>query len=208
MKTILELKIYKLYNVSTGYFEKTFDTLEDLLIFLSHHQHTDAWWGKYREGTESQLGYYNTYLDDVNMTFNDLKLVWDYNEKGYGLRTYVFLDPDNRIIDPREYIRDIIDLSKNPPKNKNWWVSKRYSNNLPEFRKGPVPNTGRRHWHRGSYYRYPQNMNIKRDSANTEYKEYIHPKNRIHNLPDPWDDIPRNHSKSWKDQSKKRKQWM
>lgn len=209
MKNILDLKIYKIYNVSTGYFERTFDTLEELLEFLSRHQHS-GWWGSYRAGLESMFGYCNSYLDEVNMTFNDTKhITWgSKDEENYILRTYVFLDPDNRIIDPRDYIEEIIKISKMDKPIRHYRYYRYGEKNLPEFRKGPVPGTGVRHEHRGSYFRHPKTMNEKRQAAIVEYKEFVSPKRNVRNLPDAWNDDGRCRSKSWKDQSKKRKQWM
>ena len=195
--------------MQNGYFQKTFDTLEDLLWFLSRQQ-TSGWWGGYRPGLEKEFGYSNHYLDNVNMTFNDTKFIsWDISVKSkYSLREFVFLDPDNRIFDPRAYIEDIIEYTKIPYKSKwhHWkWHSEK---SLPEFRNGPVPSTGRNHYHRGSIYRHPKIMNEKRQAANVEYKDFIKPSRRVLNLPDVYDDNCRHIEKSWKSQSKKRKQWM
>ena len=211
MKNILDLKVYKIYNVNNGCFVRVFDTFTELLEFLARHQHVNNWWGEYRPGLESIMGYCNTYLDDVNMNFNDIKYVGtEFSSTSYATRSYIFLDMDNRIFDPRKYINEIIDIVKNNKftKYKRYGYRRYYENQLPDFRNGPVPGTGVRHCHRGSYCRHPQTTRDKREAANVEYKEYIPPKRRILNLPDAWDEIPRHRSKSWKDQSKKRKQWM
>lgn len=211
MKNILDLKVYKIYDVNNGYFIRTFDTFTELLEFLARHQHVDSWWGEYRPGLEGVFGYCNTYLDDVNMNFNDKKYVSrELSPTSYWIRSYLFLDEENRIFDPRKYINEIIDIIKNNKftKRKRYGYRCFYESQLPDFRKGPVPGTGVRHNHRGSYYRHPKTMNEKRQSANVEYKEYIPPKKHILNIPDAWDEIPRSKSKSWKDQTKKRKQWM
>ena len=76
--------------------------------------------------------------------------------------------------------------------------------NKPVFRKGPVPYTGNKRF-RYSSIRLPHTMNEKRYNA-SKNKNEIRAKRR--NLPSSWDDIPRTNSRSWKDQSKKRKQWM
>ena len=211
MKNILDLKVYKIYNVHKGCFVRVFKTMTELLEFLARHQHINSWWGEYRPGLESVLGYFNSYLDDVNMNFNDEKYVGtELSDTSYITRSYIFLDVDNRIFDPRTYIDEIVDIAKNNKFTKQKRSTYRCYNEtqLPEFRNGPVPGTGVCHCHRGSYYRRPKTTRDKRDAANVEYKEYIAPKRRILNLPDSWDEIPRQSSKSWKDQSKKRKQWM
>lgn len=76
------------------------------------------------------------------------------------------------------------------------------------FRKGPVPGTGKHHFHFADYYRSPKITSEKR--WNEAHEEYVRPKRRPAALPDARDDVPRRNSfnkYSWKKQ-KKRKQWM
>lgn len=212
MKNIFDLKVYKIYNVNSGCVLRVFDTLEELLVFVAGAQKTNSFWGEYRKGLEKDgcYGYFNIYLDNINMNFSDTKIHKElFKEAEIVVRDYMFFDPDNRIIDLRNYVDDIVKYSKantSKKRNQRWW---RYSGkDLPEFRKGPVPGTRKSRCHRGSYYRNPSVMNAKRDAAITEYKEYIRPSRRVINLPDPWDEYPRHIDKSWKTNSKKKKQWM
>lgn len=218
MKNILDLKIYKIYDVNKECFIATFDTLEEMLVRIANKQTVDSWCGTYRKGLEKEWGYSNHYLDNVNMTFNDIKVWHKYDgvEEVY-LRDYVFLDPDNRIIDPREYIDRILEIVEDLSYyNKKYRKPSKYSlyyrcyekSSVPYFREGPVPGTGKARWHRGSYYRHPKTTNEKRKAAIVEDKEFIKPSRRIHHLADVYDEIPRHFEKSWKSQSKKRKQWM
>lgn len=218
MKNILDSKIYKIYDVNKECFIATFDTLEEMLVRIANKQSIDPWYGGYRRGLEGELGYANHYLDNVNMTFNDIKTWHKYDgETEISLRDYVFLDPDNRIIDPREYMEEILEITKDLSfYNKKYRKLSKYSfiyrcyekSSVPYFREGPVPGTGKRTWHRGSYYRHPKTTNEKRQAAIVENKEFIKPRRNVHNLVDVWDEIPRHREKSWKSQSKKRKQWM
>lgn len=207
------MKFYKLYDLSKGCYIKTFETKNDMIRFLAYHQRLNEWYGNYRKGLEGQLGYYNHYLDNINLTFNDTIRVYDGpSEFKYFIRPYVFIDPDDRIIDPREYIDEIINFYKANQSIKreyNAYYYYKYVKCLPEFREGPVPGTGKRHQHRGSYYRIPKTIRDKRTNCIEEHKEFIRGKRSNKHLPDPWDEYTRSdrRSKSWKDQSKKKHQW-
>ena len=214
MKSILDLKIYKIYDVKNGCFINTFNSLKELLYFLSRYQNDN--WCHYMPGKEKEIGYCNKYLDDINITFNDTKL--SFNKYGssqdsngdniYILRQYAFLDPNNRIIDVREYMNDIIKLSSTKINHKYYshkW--KRYYKSV-RYRYDSIPGIHKNHYHRNCFYRHPNVMNEKRQASIVEYKDYIKPASRVSNLPDAWDDKIRHFDKSWKSQSKKRKQWM
>lgn len=197
---------YKIYDLTTHQVIVERKTLNGMLGYLSTFQKESWLYGKYRKGIEKIDGYFNKYLDGINVTLNDMMVVG--NE--LVLRPYVFLNPNNDIIDMRNYIDDIVKISKAyAQKSKHRFNDARYpKNNRPEFRNGSVPGVSKSHEHRGSYYRIPSIMNAKRDAANPENKDYIRPCRRVINLPDPWDDYPRHIDKSWKTNSKKRKQWM
>lgn len=211
MKDVFSLRVYKLYDLSKGAVTKTFVSKDNLISFLASHQRND-WWGTYRKGMEKEAGYYNHYLDHINLTFNDIELSKDFDGTAhYYLRIYVFFDKDNRIIDVRDYIDEICYISS--LQNKRF--KKRIFNPIlfdktgcyPKFRKEPVPHTGYRYSLK-SFYRHPQTMNEMRQAANKEYKEYIRPKRRVKNLPTVYDDKYRSSDRSWKSQTKCRKQWQ
>lgn len=75
-----------------------------------------------------------------------------------------------------------------------------------EFRKEPVPCTGRRYY--GHYWRRPRTSQEKRMSCDPEYAEFYR-KRRGNHLPSVWDDLPRSDVEdiSWKSCTKNRHQW-
>lgn len=91
--------------------------------------------------------------------------------------------------------------------NKNLirWI-RYWKKQLPEFRKGPVPNTGKFSGYR--YFRHMKTTQERRKNSDPEVYEYVRPARRSDNLPNSYDDITRDYYKSWKHCTKKRKQWM
>jgi len=86
----------------------------------------------------------------------------------------------------------------------------RYHNIPFEWRKDPVPYSGKKYnsWNFGNVYRRPRTTNEKR--WNCGYDEFVRGRRKPHALPNAWDDVVRSDfycSKSWKLQ-KKKKQWM
>lgn len=149
----------------------------------------------------------------VSMNRNDLyrQETWygkfgDYQYKtvDYFTRQFMFFDGLFRVIDIRDF-KDEIANYKHPKRKLKWRWWRGYSN-LPEFRKGPVPGTGKL---RGYYcLRAMRTTQERRINADPEVYEYVRPARRSNNLPNAWDDIWRNYYKGWKDCTKKRKQWM
>lgn len=80
-----------------------------------------------------------------------------------------------------------------------------------KFRYGPVSGTGKNRYHGGSFFRGIKTTN-ERKWAHAWEDQGIKPRGKRTsvNIPDNYDDIHRgNHNcKSWKDATKKRKQWM
>ena len=85
-----------------------------------------------------------------------------------------------------------------PSPQKMWWHK-----NTPEFRKGPVPGTGK--WRGGPWQTRPHTFHIKKMYANPEFREYN--RGSIREVPSWYDDRWRCNQRSWKSQSKKRHQW-
>lgn len=76
-----------------------------------------------------------------------------------------------------------------------------------EFRCDPVSFTGKRRWHRGSYYRRCPSKKLLVEVYG-EYTEYTRSRRKSpKNLP-VWDDRPRHTDKSWKTSYKCKRQWM
>jgi hypothetical protein len=98
---------------------------------------------------------------------------------------------------------------KRPKNYKHKYKTKalayKYEKTKPEFRKGPVPGTSKRSGHYG-FYRHPHTLNEIKQNGDIEGRKYAR-KSRLH-LPTAWDDIYRDTSRCWKDQSRKKKQWM
>ena len=209
-----------LFDVYKGAYIFMFPTKLDALKFLASNQEKLSW------GNEIC----NTYLDHINMgsdkenqsipkTFTDnagdLRFYMDIKMVD---RQYIFVDGLNRIIDFREYKKEINYLWKNNlvkydcyPKRKSKSKWNRFYHSIPyEFRRDPVPYKGKK---KGSkYYRMPKLHNLYKQIADEEYQEFVRPKRNLNNLPNVyWDDAPirsRYKSRSWKDCTKKRKQWM
>ena len=78
-----------------------------------------------------------------------------------------------------------------------------------KFRHGSVVNTGHSNWHRGTYYRVPKLKNVKtlNSSCEEETKQFVKAKYKVKNLP-VWDDRVRHNDRSWKTNSKVKRQWM
>ena len=167
--------------------------------------------------------YFDFDYDDINMTGNDIKfcrLPFVEPHISYELRRYIFIDAYNRIIDIRQY-KDAIKkrYEENIEKSdKNDWDSFQYGEKLFQrayfssriikeyrFRCEPVPDIHKS----GKYdkcYRRVRTFAECRENACVEYKNFIRPKRRY--IPTLYDDIRRGNQKSWKRQSKKKKQWM
>jgi hypothetical protein len=77
-----------------------------------------------------------------------------------------------------------------------------------EFRKGPVPRTGKYGTKLGHYYRNPSTFKSKRNSLYIDEDGNKLIDVRAKNLPDSYDDITRYRDKSWKTSCKVKKQWM
>ena len=211
-------KIY-LYDVYQGAYIKMFPTKLDALKFIASNRQKLDWCKEDR----------NAYLDNINMG-NDKQI--SYVQKSYvdieGKchifhdeelvdRQYIFLDGLNRIIDFRIYKKEIDYLYEKGifdfevyPKKKSKYSYFRFEKNNYRFRQDPVPFIG--HKYHGNNYRIPKLHNLYKQVADNEYSDFIRAKRNLNNLPNVyWDDAPlrsRYKSKSWKDCTKKRKQWM
>ena len=75
-------------------------------------------------------------------------------------------------------------------------------------RHDPVPNTGRKNWNFGNWYKTPRTTQEKR--WNEAHIEYVRGRRHKKYLVSAWDDYPRSDSfikRSWK-KNKKKKQWI
>lgn len=197
-------KAIYLYDYQVGHYIRYFEDEDALYRFIKGTYHID-WEGKYR----------NYYLEYINLNGNDMILSWSgYDKQELVLRPYLFITEENRIIDPRIW-KDKIEeeLKEENPQIEpiddelqyGDILYKKYGKTPFRYRIDPVPHI----WHRGKRYcgiRHPKTYQEIKKNSDPDYKEFVRPKRR--NLPTSWDDIPRNTQRSWKEQSKKRKQWM
>lgn len=154
---------------------------------------------------------FDSNFSEVGMNINDTYAEVTRKSDGsldiqYSFRKFIIFDGLNRVIDISQFKEEISNFI---PKKRKWSIYswRKRIPYLPEFRKGPVPGTGHCH-HRYYCLRMIKTTQERRMNSNPEVYEYIRPARRSNNLPNLYDDIWRNYSKSWKDCTKKRKQWM
>ena len=128
--------------------------------------------------------------------------------KGYRLRPYMFVDAYGRHMDPRDEdfqtgILRCLDARKK--RNPRIWVVSPYYSHPYEFRKDPVPHTGRRP--HGRYFRQWKNWaSIRRKCLDPEAEGYVRKKAIVPNI---WDEEPgKCRERNWKSFGKRRHQWM
>lgn len=159
--------------------------------------------------------YKTMYLNNINM--GDDYRVWQevcctkdgwITKEHVEIRRYMFIDSQNRILDPRKDYDRILELAKSDamkkPRHAHWYgIAEK---DLPVFRQGPVPGTGvRKH---GNMIRHPKSFREKRQNTIPETEKFVRAKRRLCHLPDPWNDEDwRPFPKSWKDCTKRQHQW-
>lgn len=218
--TTTDTTIY-LYSIRDSAWVTSFSSEESILEYFVRHYET--FFGK---------------NNDVNLTWNDTRVTYDWRNcrEIRSLRNYVLMDAQNRIVNPEVYRKKVEALINALPETEAermhycksigltylWrWNAK--NKDIPHdeleygdvlrtcdtnyrFRQDPVPGIGRNRWHFGCWYRFPRTTAEFRDMAAPENEPYI--RRRRKQLPTAWDDIPKCIQRSWKEQSKKRKQWM
>jgi hypothetical protein len=189
---------YYVYNCVKQVYLYVAENWNDLIDWIAQYNYTPFY---------SDKKHSNRILDDFNCTMKDIGMRCDWTWTSYGLREYIVFDSDFRIIDMRRFEKEILAYQR--PKNykckyKNKALEYKYEKTKPEFRNGPVPRTGKRGWYCG--IRHPHTINEMRQNCDIEHQQYV--RKRRKNLPTAWDDIFRDTPRCWKDQSKKRKQWM
>lgn len=134
--------------------------------------------------------YENRFLDDYNMTGNDR------DRKG-GIRRYRVLDGTGHPVDVRRWEQKI--------RSETGRMYARYGDRCAyRHRNGPAPHTGG--WSGTRYFRRVRCWaNAYRQDRIPEYRRYVRKKGMV---PNAWDTEPfRPYSRSWKDCTKKRRQW-
>ena len=196
---------YYVYNCVKQSYLYVAENWESLIGWIANYNYAPGWWDNIALGSNKKLR--NRILDDFNCTFKDTSIHYDWNDVRSCLREYTVFDDDFRIIDMRLFEKEILayNRSKNfKRKYKNKSLEYKYEKTKPEFRNGPVPRTSS---HRGGFaMRHPHTLNEMRQNCIPEYHDYV--RKRRNHLPTTYDDIWRDTPRCWKDQSKKKKQWM
>lgn len=136
---------------------------------------------------------YKTIGTAINMNGNDKRLCVDFHGNDFmQVRPFMVVDDNDRIIDIREWDFEKI-LANSDSVDRKKQKRKRFKSN---------------HKRCYGHYRTPKRYQILKDFADKNVAKFMRAKvkNRV---PDSyWVDAWANGSKSWKDQSKKKKQWM
>lgn len=200
-------KIY-LFDFYQNLYVAKFENEENLIDFLGKAFYK-PWYG----------GFGNHYFDEINCNGNDTINyfgVKNDDQTTHYTRRYMFIDDDNCIIDIRDYYQEALKRYKNGAYEYHNddvceeleygdVLIQRWSKQTFRYRIDPVPNVRYGGGYRG-YYRHIKTTQENRQNTDPDYKDYVRSKRK--NLPTCWDEIPRCLQKSWKKQSKKRKQWM
>lgn len=216
MTTIENKTRYYLIDLHRGNKQiREFVSEEDLIDWLSYTtSECYHWW-------ESEK-IKNRYLEEIALSVNDTMDIIDAKtlHSVPGRRRYMFYDSYYRIIDARVYwdeakkrylqrkerresrlVPDDIQYGDVLYKYR-WWNGKLEGKYI--YRCGPVPRTA--YHRRGHCYRHPHTRNEYRQNTDPEYGIYTRGKRK--HLPTVWDELYLERGKSWKDCTKKKKQWM
>ena len=203
---------YTMYKFSTNS-TRVFENKDELIAYFSSHV-TKSWWSKRKECS---------LFEEINVTGKDVTILHKQKVKYDGEGNYVnttyytekylkdimVFDEYNRTIDIRMFKDEILNQKYNKDnlpkiKTKNMGYNHPY-----EFRKTPVPYTKKRHFHYERDVKYKHKL-MKYDfngydiNVNRDKKK----KNELFDILY-WREFPtKDFQKSWKKQSKKRKQWM
>ena len=198
---------YYVYNCVKQTYLYVAENWGDLIGWIARYNYSPGWRDNIAFGTNNKLR--NRFLENFNCTMNDTRVYCNwFDEYWTNLREYTVFDDDFRIIDMRLYEKEIV-AYRLPNSLRHQYKTKaleyKYEKTKPEFRNGPVPGTGTG-WRRYGGYRHPHTLNEMRQNCEPEHQRYV--RKRRKNLPTVYDDIYRNTSRCWKDQGKKKKQWM
>lgn len=196
IKITTNIKYYMFISSSQKSYK--FENFEKLINYVSKENYLCSQYNKIC----------NNYLENINLNFNDMKINYCFLNHGIAVkREYLFYDSNNRIIDLRLYSNLILKEVLNYP-----FICNNYKKNKKKeqyiFRKTPIPYIGI-HYYRSSRNNNHRSIYIQelRKSELVE-KKYLK-KERIKSLKSIQDDYYRSiSSRSWKSQSKKKKQWI
>lgn len=212
MYSTLCKEYYKIYDVSVDEFTDYFYSEEELIKFIARWYHYTYEW----VGDTSRISALCN--DFINLFTCDEKELYQNNKR------YILYDNYDRIININDFVSKAFNfylmLEKNGKASSYcfdfWWRWKRVhqkthyasskylqkANNY-RFRKDPVPYT--RKMRGGPRQSPPHTAKIMRMYANPEYKDFN--RGSPHGIPSWWDDRYREVQKSWKEQTKAKRQW-
>jgi len=164
------------------------------------------------DGTVVEYACWEDFLDNMNYwylhshvvtKFNDsrdpITIDWyfeDLRKKLPRRIQYMVRDEFGAVFSRDEVLEAIASRNRAKRYTKHLWIYNKYDF---IYRKTPVPYTGKRKSHRGSFYKRPKTAQEKRwGYIDTEF---IRGRRRPHMLPDSWEDVPRSDTrvrKSWK----------
>ena len=123
----------------------------------------------------------------------------DFDLEQERLRVYIF--KNFKYLDIKALNNIVKRYDPGPP----YWH--RYKTNSFEYRKDPVPFTGKTRWSFKNH-KMPRTTQERRQSL--EFPEFVRTKRNYVHLPNAWDDVfrGRHPNKNWKWNTKLRKQWM
>ena len=137
-----------------------------------------------------------------------------YQKEIDKLENDIFWGRCNSDIDCVRYVHSFNEslIAKKPFNSVEHRKKKKAEDNirLPEFRKGPMPNIHKNRVGR-HYYRHLRTFNERKQNADPEVAEYVRPCRRHYSMIlEPWvnEKVRPWRNRSWKDCTKKRKQWM
>lgn len=176
-----------------------FEDLNEVLDFLA-----DRCW---RDPATGRI--FSPILESLNVTGKDVERFCYDSERREPvyerLRDRMFVDVRGSVVNPRIFQNEIFRRFRASEKTKRFLISRRRIGNA-EFRKDPVPYTGRRKVMKPR--RYKTWFHNRRLDFIPEYSEYVRKNAVLQDDWDWWDGFPpRTVSRSWKDNSKRRCQW-
>lgn len=180
--------MYWIFDCSQDCYVAKFKNQKDVILYIAQHDGGyDRWRGFWYCDARKVIG------SAINMNGKDGRFRVDFHGNAFiQIRPFMVVDDDNRVIDIREWdIKKILEgkNSVNYKKRKAWRMKTNHKRCC-------------------GHYRHPKTYQLRREFADRDMAKFMRPKLKTH-VPDPyWVDSWAESSKSWKDQSKKRKQWM
>lgn len=169
---------------------RSFGSKDDLLNFLARNFHI---------------------FSNINMNGKDSIKGVDFNGKEFAsTRQYLFIDSDNRIIDIRHLMSEVIEKIIATRQESDLQSQRGRGDKLVSdltgpyiYRIGPVPNLRKKT--KIKHLRRMKTTSEIRENAAPEYRMFV--RGSRNNIPTYYDDKPRTFSRSWKDQCKTKYQW-